>query len=110
MISLKKKLKYEVLKEILRLQRSVFSVIDKFPDNCNWGYRHVRVAVKKLVENPEIPLDKVIKEIKRSWVCNGENWLIDRGSEYIPLTQKEEDFNMEVAKKLKSCAKVVDKQ
>ena len=99
----KQDLKFQARQNIARLENSVLRVIAAFPteklnkDNnivpVIWKMKHVRVAVKELVENPELSTEQVIKGIKRSWACHGENWYIDAGKEYIPLTQEEEDFN-----------------
>lgn len=98
----KEKLKKHAYQEIYRLRDSVLRAIDQFPCDKNWDKRHVHIAIQKLVENPEIPVDKIIKEIKRSWVCTGENWLIDKGNEYIPLTQQEKDFNKAIKKAIEN--------
>jgi hypothetical protein len=51
------------------------------------------VAFSKLLQKPDLSVDQVIAEIKRSWACHGENFKVDGGIEYIPLTQKEKEFN-----------------
>lgn len=94
----KQDLKFQLKQDLARLQNSVFRVIAKFPRDKNWDNRHVRIAIKKLVENPELLTEQVIESIKKSWACHGENWMIDGGKEYIPLTQEEEDFNEKIKK------------
>ncbi len=73
----KQDLKFQVKQNLSRLQNSVFLVIAAFPDD-KWSMKHVRVAVNRLVENPELPTEQVIEMIKRSWACHGENWEIDK--------------------------------
>lgn len=94
----KQDLKYQLKRDLARLQNSVFRVIAAFPPDKNWHMGHIRIAVNKLVENPELSTEQVIKMLKRSYLCYGENWLIDGGEEYIALTQEEEDFNNDARK------------
>lgn len=78
----KQDLKFHLKEDLKRLENSVLRVIAKFPDDKNWGMRHVRVAVNKLVENPELSVEQVIKKIKRSYLCVDEGWFVDKGNEF----------------------------
>ncbi|MCK5219829.1 hypothetical protein KAR10_09905 [bacterium] len=89
----KQDLKRQAKENITRLQNSVLRVIAAFPNDKNWDDRHVKVAVNKLVENPELSTVQVIKKIKRSYLCAHECWFIDGGNYYIPITEEEEKFN-----------------
>jgi len=87
----KQDLKFYSNQKLARLKNSLSRVIAKFPKH--WNDNHVDVAIGKLVENPELTTEEVIKAIKRSWVCAHENNRVDGGDEYIPKTEEEENFN-----------------
>ncbi len=93
-------LKFIAEQNLIKLLDNVLRVIEQFPKD-SWNERHILLAIKILVENPEKTPEKVIDNIKRSWLCFGEDWFVDGGKKYIPLTQEEKDFNLEVKERLK---------
>ena len=70
------------------LKHKLLKVIALFPDKeemigkREWNDRHVRYALKKIMENPKVVPESVIKDIKRSFLCSDENWRVDKGSKY----------------------------
>jgi hypothetical protein len=73
----KQELKHNVKERVARLQNSLLRSVAEFPEG--WGERHVGVAIRALVNNPEMTTGQVIAEIKKGWACHGENWRVDRG-------------------------------
>jgi hypothetical protein len=73
----KQNLKYNIKKDLARLQNSVLRVIAAFPSDKNWDTRHTWLAVNKLVENTELSTQEVIEFIKRSYLCAREGWFVD---------------------------------
>ena len=60
--------------------------------------RHIYYALRKFVEAGERDTERLIEAIKRSYLCNDEDWKVDGGHEYIPVTKEEEEMNKEVKK------------
>ncbi|MCK5603243.1 hypothetical protein KAR91_15275 [Candidatus Pacearchaeota archaeon] len=74
----KQELKRNVIQKVNREKKTLLKIIKLFPEGYDWGDFHVDVARKKLDENPELTPEQVIDMIKRSWVCTGDNWLMDK--------------------------------
>lgn len=65
------------------LKNKLLKIIKEFPKEnngipINWGPDHVDVAVNKLVEKPDLSTEQVINCIKRSYLCVGEKWFVDK--------------------------------
>jgi hypothetical protein len=74
-----KHLKKYVYKVTKRLENKLLKVIKAFPNDKDWGSNHLDIAVRKLVENPELSTKQVINHIKRSYLCHHEGWFVDKG-------------------------------
>lgn len=69
------------IKKIGNITNTLMKAIDKFPINSDWGDRHIHLALKKIIEKPDINPDQVVKDIKRSYLCNRENYGVDGDNE-----------------------------
>lgn len=72
----KQELKHSAKQYLARLQNSIFRTIAQFPED--WRERHFKLAIKYLVENPELTNEEVIDKIKDSWVEPVGKWQVNK--------------------------------
>lgn len=95
----KQKAKDYAEKYLKTIQNKTKDVIALFPLDVEWDDRHVRMAVKIIIEKPNIDPKLVIKRIKISYLCTGEGHLPDAGDGNVLLTDEERRINEEAISK-----------
>jgi hypothetical protein len=59
--------------------KKIVETIKLFPEGKGWNERHIKYAIKKIVECPTKAPEQIVKEIKRSYLEYGNKWFVDGG-------------------------------